>query len=224
MSPLFVVLFQWILVAKVITVLQSLSWIIALFFISSYCLPFLVEQRSSLGWSITTQQWTVLVEQTAFLSVFLSFHFFNQFLLSPLLPLLPHCTVWTCDSSLSVCPPYSNEGWEGWPQAFILASEVQQQACMEAQGGKGSLPQWFIWTFPPFEMASQGPCMINVTTLIYSVLDRVPAEYLKTRNFSERLWAGLGISWFDWKSACYWTFPIVHVDLISCTQVNTPTN
>lgn len=106
--------------------------------------------------------------------------------------------------------------------AFILGSQVQQRACMEAQGGKGSLPQWFIWTFPLFEMASQRPCMINVTTLTYTVLHRVPAEYLKTRNFSECPWAGLGMLWFDWQSACYSTFAIVHV--MSRTQVKTPTN
>lgn len=44
-------------------------------------------------------------------SLFLPFSSFSHFLLSPFLPLLPHCTGWTCDSSLSVRPPYSNEGW-----------------------------------------------------------------------------------------------------------------
>lgn len=77
----------------------------------------------------------------------------------------------------------------------------------------GVPPSDFIWTFPLFEMASQGPCMINVTTLIYTVLRRVPAEYLKIENFSERLWAGLGTLWFDWQSACCSTFPPVRVML-----------
>lgn len=105
--------------------------------------------------------------------------------------------------------------------AFILGSEVQQQECMEAQGGKRILPQWFIWTFPLFEMASQRPCMINVTTFIYTVLPKFPAEFVKPRNFSECPWAGLGILYFDWQSASYSTFPNVRV--MSCTQVNTPT-
>lgn len=74
--------------------------------------------------------------------------------------------------------------------AFILASEVQQQTCMAAQGGKGSLPQWIIWTFPLFEMASQRPCMINVSTLIYTVLSSWIFE-----NFS---WMPMGRSGDVW--------------------------
>ena len=74
--------------------------------------------------------------------------------------------------------------------AFILASEVQQQTCMAAQGGKGSLPQWIIWTFPLCEMASQRPCMINVSTLIYTVLSSWIFE-----NF---LWMPLGRSRDVW--------------------------
>lgn len=131
------------------------------------------------------------------------------------------CTGWTCTCSLSACPLYSNEdslASTACIPAFILGSELQRQACVAAQGGKGSLPQWFIWTFPLFEMASQRLCMINVTTLIYTVLPRVPAEYLKTRNFSECPWAGPGV--FDWQSVCYSAFSIIYV--MSCTQVNTP--
>lgn len=87
-------------------------------------------------------------------------------------------------------------------------------------GGAGSPPVIHL-NFPSvFEMASQRPCMINVTTLTHTVLPRVPAEYLKTRNFSKSPQAGLGM--FDWQSAYYSTFPIVPV--MSCTQVNKPTN
>lgn len=173
--------------------------------------------QSSLSWN----SWLIIIwinvlcvtsaGTLAFLSVV-----FHYFLYSP------SFVVYCANSRVTVhCLFKWRLAWTSCIPAFILGSKVQQQECMEAQGGKRILPQWFIWTFPLFEMASQRPCMINVTTFIYTVLPKFPAEFLKPRNFSECPWAGLGILYFDWQSACYSTFPIVHV--MSGTRVNTAT-
>lgn len=80
-----------------------------------------------------------------------------------------------------------------------------------------------------FEMASQRPCMINVTTLTHIVLPKAPREYVKPRNFllfyffkktKQKKPHGLGV--VDCQSALYSTFPIVPV--MSCTQTNKNTN
>lgn len=60
--------------------------------------------------------------------------------------------------------------------AFILGSVVHRQACAQTLSGLFEL-------FLPFEMASQRPCMINVTTLAHIVVPKAPAEYLKHRGF-----------------------------------------
>lgn len=94
----------------------------------------------------------------------------------------------------------------GW--ACIPAFSLGLQAA-GMHGGRGCPPVIHLNFSSVFEMASQRPCMINVTTLTCTVLPRVPTEYLKTGNFrkptglwSKDIW--LAISLLFKLSNCPW--------------------
>lgn len=82
------------------------------------------------------------------------------------------CTGLTCDSSMS----------DVWIACLLLSFWARLCTGRRVHRRGVSLSGLFE-LFLPFEMASQKPCMINVTTLADIVVPKAPAEYLKYRGF-----------------------------------------
>lgn len=148
--------------------------------------------------------------RSSFLPSFLpSFHSFHH----PL-PLSPFLHMWQLAVSVST----SNDDWPHKPHVSLPSFWPQKYSSRHAwqhRVAKGVSPSESFELFLSLKWHHRDPAWLmsaHLYTLFY------PAEYLKT--FRECPWAGLGM--FDWQSACYSTFPIVHV--MPRTQVSTHTH
>lgn len=145
----------------------------------------------SFQWSLDAISWFSRWNCSLALShrIFLSFFLFPCIIPScpssvALLYMLNMCQLTVSVSTGRACIP-----------AFNLGSRAAGM-----HGGRGCPPVIHLNFSSVFEMASQRPCMINVTTLTCTVLPRVPTEYLKTRNIwkptglrSEDVWLAISL-------------------------------